>query len=268
MIPPDEDIEFIAVLAAPVTPGKKNAKVQITFVGNLQPLLLEIEGDITMAIKADPPYVGGARGDENQGVVSVASVDGKPFTILSSGGRPPSFLGFNPEVDAPRSEYTLRWNLGQIEDLPRHVWWAVFTDHPDCPVLPLRIRNPATGARADMERYIRHWRFDESLINAERLEPGRKVVLEFVLKHYNPRARGVVQQPRWGEIQSVVALSDDLEVAYISSEPLSDQDIKVLFSVTPKTDTAGPIYDLIQVTTSTGRGTFGLLSLVATSSDG
>lgn len=263
-IPPGGMLPFTAVLAAPTTPGNKNAKVQITFVGNLPPLIVELEGDITMAIKADPPYVGGPKGKQPAGTVVVRSVDGKPFSILESGGRAPVFVGFDPSKQAPRSEYTLRWNIAWVDDLPRHIWWVVFTDHPDCPVLPLRIRNDATGSRADLERFERHWRFDETILNAEMLQTGRPVTLEFVLKHYNPRARGAVQQPQWGVIKSLSSLSGDLKLGYISTTVLSQEDVKVLFTVTPTGTQQGPVYDLIEVETATGRGTFGLLAVIST----
>ena len=262
VIPAGSELSFTSVLAAPTTPGIKNAKVQISFEGQLKPLLVEIEGDITMAIKADPPYVGGAKGDESSGTVLVKSVDGAPFTILSSGGAAPVFIGFDPAKDPPQSTYRLRWNIAGIDDLPRHIWWAIFTDHPSCPVLPLRIRNPQTGSRADMERYTRHWRFDESIINAERIEAGSPVTLELVLKHYNPRARGAIQQPQWGAVRSVNSLSGKLEVEYLGSTVLTTEEVKVLFSVRPASGATGPLYDLIEVRTETGQGTVGLLTLI------
>ena len=268
VIPPNEELAFTSVLAAPTTPGNKNAKVQISFAGQVKPLLVEIEGDITMAIKAAPPYVGGAKGDEEAGTVLVESIDGKPFSILSSGGRTPVFIGFNPTTDPPRSKYRLSWNLTQITDLPRRVWWVIFTDHAKCPVLPLRIRNSATGSRADMERYTRHWRFDESIINAEHVQTGATVTLELVLKHYNPRARGAIQQPQWGEIRSMTSLSGDLDVTYISSSALSGEEVKILFSVSPGSGVTGPLYDLIEVETVTGKGTFGLLALIGSDPEG
>lgn len=262
VIPPGGMLPFTAVLAAPTTPGNKNAKVQITFVGTLPPLVVELEGDITMAIKADPPYVGGPKGKQPAGTLVVRSVDGKPFSILESGGRPPAFVGFDPSEQTPRSEYTLRWNISLVNDLPRHIWWVVFTDHPDCPVLPLRIRNDATGSRSDMERFDRHWRFDETILNAQMLETGRPVTLELVLKHYNPRARGAVQQPQWGVVKSMRSLSGDLKIDSISTAILSKEDVKLVFTITPTGAHRGPIYDLIEVETATGKGTFGLLAVV------
>lgn len=262
VIPPGAELSFSSVLAAPTTPGIKNAKIQITFSGQLKPLLVEIEGDITMAIKADPPYVGGAKGDESSGTVLVKSVDGAPFTILSSGGAAPVFIGFDPATDPPQSSYRLRWDIAQINDLPRYIWWAIFTDHPDCPVLPLRIRNSQTGSRADMERYTRHWRFDESIINAERIEAGKPALLELVLKHYNPRARGAIQQPQWAEVRSVKSLSGALEVQYLGSTVLTTEEVKISFSVRPAAGAAGPLYDLIEVRTETGQGTVGLLAMI------
>lgn len=261
VIPAGGTLPFTAILTAPTTPGVKNAKVQITFDGNARPLVLEIEGDVTMPIKATPPYVGGPKGDQMSGLVTIRSIDRRPFRVLASGGAPPVF----PQGVAsaqPRDSYTLRWDIARIRDLPRHIWWVVFTDHPDCPVLPLRIRNAATGSRADMERYERHWRFDESLVNAQRIAPGESVTLELVIKHYNPRARGAVQKPSWGVVKSLRSRSTDLDLRLVGSSPSSAEEVRVTFTATPAPGRTGPLEALLELETETGSATCQFLALV------
>ncbi len=261
VIPAGGTLPFTAILTTPTTPGVKNAKVQITFDGNPRPLVLEIEGDVTMPIKATPPYVGGPKGDQMSGLVTIRSIDRRPFRVLASGGAPPVF----PQaVDSaqPRDSHTLRWDIARIRDLPRHIWWVVFTDHPDCPVLPLRVRNAATGSRADMERYERHWRFDESLVNAQRIAPGESVTLDLVIKHYNPRARGAIQKPGWGVVKSLRARSADLDLRLVGSSPISAEEVRVTFTATPAAGHVGPLEALLELETETGSATCQFLALV------
>ncbi|MCH8835857.1 MAG: hypothetical protein IH925_07905, partial [Proteobacteria bacterium] len=69
--------------------------------------------------------------------------------IVSIDGRPPVFAdGFDPASGVPRSAYTVRWHVPprSIDDCAgARLWWVVETDHPDCPILPLRIRHECTG---------------------------------------------------------------------------------------------------------------------------
>ena len=262
VIAPGASLEFEAVLLAPRTPGVKEAKVQIVFEGGLRPITLVLEGDVTMAIKATPAYVGGERGKESAGTMQLQSIDGRTFSIISAGGEAPRYVGFDPSTHPLQTTYRLAWDIGRIQDLPRHVWWVVFTDHPDCPVLPLRIRNDLTGSRADMERYARYWMFDENIVNAERLQSGRSVDLDVVIKHYNPQGRGAVERPDWLNVVSVRSLSPDASAALLSVEPLSQDELRVTFQFTPRAGFSGPVYALVAIETATGIGECAVLALV------
>ena len=261
-IPPGGTLEFEAVLAAPRTPGVKNAKVQIILEGGHRPLTMELEGDVTMAVKAMPAYIGGPRGEKNTGVVQLQALDGKPFSIISAGGEKPRYVGFNPKSDAPQSRYTLQWDVSKINDLSRHVWWVVYTDNPKCPVLPLRIRNELTGSKADMGRFQRYWMFDENIVNAEQLAAGVGVDLDVVIKHYNPRGRNQVVRPEWRAVKSIRSLSPDVTVQLLSTKVVSKDETRVLFRVTPRRDFSGPLYGLVALETETGVGEFAVLAFV------
>ena len=58
------------------------------------------------------------------------------------------------------------------------------------------------------------------------------------------------------------SLSGDLKIDSISTAILSKEDVKLVFTITPTGAHRGPIYDLIEVETATGKGTFGLLAVV------
>jgi hypothetical protein len=77
------------------------------------------------------------------GQVRLEAVDGKPFRVLRSQGAPPEFVGFDPARDAPRSQYTIRWDLTRFgTEIP---WfWVIETDRVDCPVIDARIQHAST----------------------------------------------------------------------------------------------------------------------------
>ncbi len=261
VLQPNGSIELGATLKAPATPGVKNAKVQVVFESG-NPLTFELEGDVAMAVRATPAFIGGPRGQEMSGNVQIRSSDGRAFRILGVCDQAPAYVGFDPASDPPKSSYILRWNLNGMPDLGKRIWWVVFTDHPDCPVLPLRIRNAATGARADAARFERHWLQDESFVNAQTLIAGVPAEMSVVIKHYNPRARNAVQKPSWREVLAVSSGNPDLRFEYLGSMPISDEEVRVRFRVTPKSTIRGPTETFFTVTTATGSGPFTLGAVV------
>ena len=259
VLAPGEAIDFEVNLDAPRTPGVKEAKVQLMLEGGLPPVQLTLTGDVTMAIKATPPYIGGVKGDQSNGVIELESNDGRPFTILSAGGVVPPDGG---QESASRSKHALSWNLADGPDLSSHLWWVVYTDHPDCPVLPLRIRNPMTGSRADMARYERFWMFDENVVNAGRIKAGESVELDVVIAHYNPRGRGAVVNPLWRNVKGVRSLTPKAHARMTAVTPISQDEVRVAFSFLPEAGTTGPLYAFVEVETDTGTGRFAVLALV------
>ena len=255
MLAPGESMDFDATLEAPRTPGVKDAKVQLVVEGGLRPVEIVVSGDVTMAIKAVPPYIGGVKGDQNRGEVRLESLDGRAFKILSSGGLAP------PSGDAG-AEWTLGWDLDRGPDLSTHIWWVIFTDHPECPVLPLRIRNPKTGYQSDSNRFERFWSFDERIVNAGTIEAGAASEHDVVIAHYNPRKRGAVENPMWRNVKAVRSLSPEVTARMIAVTPISRDELRVRFSITPAADFSGPLHAFLEIETETGVGAFPLLAVV------
>jgi len=261
VIQPQDSIELGATLKAPATPGIKNAKVQVIFSTG-SPLTFELEGDVAMAVRATPAFIGGPRGKEMVGNVQIKAGDDRPFTILGVCDQSPLYVGFNPASESPRSSYVLRWNLDRLTDLGKRIWWVVYTDHPECPVLPLRIRNAATGARADAARFERHWLQDESFVNAQRLVAGVPAEFSVVIKHYNPRGRNAVEKPAWRDVRSVSSGNPEVRFEYLGSTAISDEEVRVRFRVTPGETMRGPTETFFTVTTATGSGPFTLGAVI------
>ena len=258
VLAPGESIDFLAELSAPRTPGLKEAKVQIIVDGGLPPLTLQVIGDVAMPIKAAPTYVGGPKGDTMRGTVRLESKD-VPFNIISAGGAPADHVS---PTESSSKVHDLYWNLEDGFDLDSRIWWVVYTDHPECPVLPLRIRNPLTGSRADMARYDRHWMFDENVVNAGRIRAGEPVEFDVVIAHYNPRGRGQVVKPTWRNVLSVTSATPGVDSRMVAVTPISRDEIRIRFSITPDPGTSGPLYAFVDVETDTGTGRFAVLALV------
>ena len=91
---------------------------------------------------------------------------------------------------------------------------------------------------------------------------GIPVNLDVVIKHYNPRGRGQVARPQWRAVKGIRSLSSDATVQLVSTEPLSDEEVRVVFQLPPRLGFSGPLYALVALETDTGVGEFAVLAFV------
>lgn len=151
VIPPGGTAKFDAKLGASVVPGPRKATVKILAEGFGQALELDVRGEVAMPLRAVPSAITPPPGGPGKGRFVIESVDRKPFRVLSCGGEPPVFLGFDPSKDQPKATYVLRYDL---ESLPRERWpafWVVETDRADCPVLGLKVRDERFVQRTELK---------------------------------------------------------------------------------------------------------------------
>ena len=251
VIAPGATLEIEASLAAPRVPGDKEAVVFISFA-NAAPVQAKIKGEVRLPILATPPFVDALR-DVVSGTITLKSTDGKPFTVLESGGKAPVFMEFDPAKDAPRAEYRIAWSLAGRTPEQMPLWWFVWTDRADCDAIPLRVRDEATGSKNDMDRFKRFWIVKESLVMAGRGSVGAPHKAEIELEHYNPPKRGRVENPAWREVRAVKSLNADLEVKFVGKRDAGADGCMLEVELTAKR--AGPIEGLLEIETATGKGT-------------
>lgn len=257
-------VELLATLDVPGTPGEKEAKVFITFEGYPAPVMAMLKADASLAVRSTPAYIDALK-KVTSGTLSVAAADGKPFRIVTAGGVAPVFVDFDTAKDEPRSSYTLRWtaSTATCEEMP--LWWVVETDRVDCPLVPLRVRHECTGSRADPTKATRYWFIPEPLGVAGRVAVGQSVVLPITIEHYNAAGRGAVVRPEWSQVLAVRSLSPQLVASLEGVRPGNKEDVAVLVRVAPAEGVSGIVYGLIEIETTTGRGSVAV-SMQATAS--
>jgi hypothetical protein len=251
VVKPGESIELKAALKAPPVPGTKDAKVFIEVNEMPGAAIAMLEGEIVMPLLATPAFVDALKG-VTAGTIQVRAADGMPFRILSVAGGAPAFEGFDPRTDAPRAEYTLRWNLAGLAQLP--IWWVIETDRADCPMIPLRVRNEATGSRYDMERMSRFWIVKDQIALGGLMTVGVPTEVTVELEHYNPRESGKVVAPAWRDVKGVQSGSPLLNAEVVEVKPLGDDHLEVKLRVTAKEGAAGLLAAPMTITTATGAG--------------
>ena len=142
-IPPGGQVELEAMLDATPNTGPKTAVIKVLVEGYPVIKKIDLRAEIALRIRATPPFINAVRGQNRQGRTIVQSNDGQPFRICSLQGMPPTFIGFDPTKDAPRSKYVLTYDLENVaEPFPRYL--LIETDQPDVPIVDLYLRHEST----------------------------------------------------------------------------------------------------------------------------
>lgn len=252
-IPPGGALDLDAALVAPRQPETKTSKVFLRIQGVDQPIQLKLTGDVTLPIKATPPFANALKGTTS-GFIRLASMDGVSFTVLSSNGRNPVFQAFNPTTDAPRNSYSVAWSIAGMvcETIPR--WWVFETDRADCPLVPCRVRNECTGSRRDQERFTRFWSFSDYLLDGGAVTAGEPFTLHVDLNHTNPRGRGEIVAPTWKNVLGAASQSLVATATLLSVTPVDEETVSIAIEVVVKKGYSGLLYIPVSVSTETGAG--------------
>ena len=131
--------------------GVKQAAVSMIFEGVDTPMRVGLQAEVAYSVVARPvPYIT-TFGPGNQfdparlaGTFRLESVDGEPFEVRSVQGETPSFVGFDPASESPRSAYELRYDFRGLAANAVPKYLLVETDREDCPLVDLRVRHPST----------------------------------------------------------------------------------------------------------------------------
>ena len=143
-------IDFSTTMTMKSGLGEKKEKITIYFEPDGQrAAVVYFTAVVSLPIKLDPPHLAASDrvNDQwvqtRQGEITLTALDGRPFSVLRTHGLPPDFVGFDPAVDAPRAQYTIRWDLDRFEGVIPW-FWVIETDRPDCPIIDARVRHSST----------------------------------------------------------------------------------------------------------------------------
>ena len=260
-IPPGGTLDLEAALVAPRQPQEKTSRVFLRIQNVEQPIVLQLRGDVTLPIKAAPAFADALKG-KTSGAIKIESMDDVPFTVMSSNGAKPVFLGFDPAKDAPRSTYTLAWSIAGIgcEAIPR--WWVFETDRADCPLVPCRVRNECTGSTRDGSRFDRFWIFSDYLLDGGEVKAGEAFTLKVDLEHMNPRGRGAVVAPNWNKVLSAASQGAQAQATLESSAAVDSETTSITLRIVVDETYRGLLYVPVTVTTETGSGVVDVIAKV------
>ena len=158
--------------------GPSKATLRFVFLGN-DIVNVPVEVMFTRPVKADPTWIDFRR-DGDQGILKLRSLDSRAFRVLSVQGVPvPSAsAALLQEVPWDLSSYdTETCTNSEGERMPS--WIVVQTDHPDAPIVDVRVRkdgctNPDIPGDGDS----RAWMILDQRVVLGELSPGEKQIYE------------------------------------------------------------------------------------------
>lgn len=236
-IPAGGSIELRAVMKAQSAPGKKGADIKVLIDGYSQVVPIQLKQEVSLPVRVSPSYLNVVKGMPTTGRTVIESVDKQPFTICAVGGKKPNLVGFDPEKDAPRSQYLLDWDF-ERDFAPGEAkrYWIIETDREDCPLVDIFVRHETTVLipRGIAPTEYRH--------TFGRQEQGS--TYDFVLELTKMSA---------GETIVAAASSSSAARVELVDSKLEGDVMRVFLRVVPNADVLGVTWIPFMVYSSTGR---------------
>ncbi len=236
VIPPGAFIEFKTEMEMKTGLGAKKEKVTLFFEGyGGTQVIFFYNAEVARPVRVVPPYVD-AGNQRRTGSVEVTSLDNKPFRILKAHGLSPQFVGFDPATDEPRTRYTLKWDMSQFDGQRVPWFWVIETDHPDAPIVDVRLRHDSTRPVRDKTR---SWAPKDQRILVDLVRNGESI--EIITKHEYARNR--TPQPQTARVQNLSAILDVELVGVEQKGRLLEFHVRI----TPRNAPLGMLYEHINV---------------------
>ncbi len=193
VIPAQGSIELPITMKVAASTGIKVASITFTFGAGLAPARVDMQGEICFPVRAtsidfvtaarvpfinafgDPANPQGSVSPPLSGAVTVESVDGAAFRVLSVMGQPTEFVDASDSASTPRTSHEVRYNFEGLacEKIPPFL--VIATDHPKAPVIDIRVRHKCS-------RIAPRIPFAEYRANLGAVVPGSSIPFEFELK--------------------------------------------------------------------------------------
>jgi hypothetical protein len=232
VIPARGSLEMPVTLQVPSTTGIKQAAVNMLLSTGAGPRLT-LRAEAAYAVRTIPPFINAFDRPENTaGVIVLQSNDHKPFRVLSVAKAPPVFVSGAGPGDEPTNKHVVRYDLAQYscEAMPR--WILVETDHPDAPLVEMRVRHRCSKLKHQLQPGDLTLNFDGWIANAGRIPPGSKGTFSIEIKDFSG-----------GKVDAVVSLSPDFRTAILEQRRGDGNRLQITAEVIPLTGKTG-VFDI------------------------
>ncbi len=231
-IPPKGAIGIPMTLQVPSTTGEKKAAVNIVFAPQVRGPRLTLRAVSAYPVQARASSVGpetlwidALKPEGMTGRIRLVASDDRPFNVLSVNGAPPSFIGSS----TASTEQVVAYDLTGETQASMPKWMMIETDHPEAPMLEMRVRHRWSMLPHQFKDYTVKVQFDGYIANVGRLAPGSTAEFTVELKQFRGRT---LQMLRSGDPR--------FEVMLLSQTQGDGDRVKVVGALRPKADVRGP----------------------------
>lgn len=246
VVPAHGKLEFPVKMKVSST-GQKLAAVHVVVTdaaGEDSLLKVDLRAEVVYSIRAvtqNPPggtwdpYIDASRDPTRvRGEITVSSLDGKPFRVLSVGARAPTFVDWTPDAP-PKASYRVRYDVSapDCESMPRYL--IIETDRPDAPLIDVRVRHQCTHIRPRL--HLAEFRANAGIFSASNpgtfeieLKPG---VFEAATRENAAAQRKLIALPGPVDIVGVTSLRNDV-IAELVDQKSDGEHKLVTVRLTPK----------------------------------
>ncbi len=249
VLQPGESVEMEVSVKAKKFPGPTQNQVSIFVDGFAVPAKLFALGEIAYGVKSTPIYVDMMT--KTAGSIMLESTDGRKFKVLAVNGSAPVFEGFDPEKDEVGTQYTVKYDFTGVDPTTLPKWWVVETDHPEAPVVDLRVLHPAIWNNAAQQMQNATWQLGEDrvLAGAMRVGESKEITMHLQARPVDPN-----------QLPKLSTASEYVGVEYVSGGMDTDG-YGVTFKVTLKKQPEGKtlLNEPVQIDFMGFENTFSLL---------
>ncbi len=224
VIPPRGALGIPATLQVPNTTGLKQAAIN-GVLDNQQQFRLTLAAVAAYPVRTDPLYIDALSPEGMTGEVVLESTDGRPFRVLSVNGRPAMLR----TEDAAAERHVVAYDLTGETQASMPKWMLFETDHPEAPMIEMRIRHQWSMLPHQYPGYRVSIQFDGYIANLGAVKPGVPAVFDMQLKHFA------------GEKLMAIRSGDPRFEASVLAQTAGDDDrVRITASVTPGEGVTGP----------------------------
>ena len=219
--------------------GPINQTLTVWYIGARKPIKIPVKAEVTLPIKAEPFFINmaapvninGKNVIPTTGEITLKSVDGKPFRVVSAGGKPPVLASGDANNSA--TNHIVTWDFTNTPDEDIQPWWIIETDHPEARLIDIRVLHPKLIQ--EMVQNQGPWTLAPDRVIVSNLAPGES---------YERTIR--LLKTKGQHIESVEAASPMLKVELID-ERVVGNGIEATIRVTATSDARGLIRSMLTV---------------------
>lgn len=159
LVPAHGSLSFPVSMKVSAT-GAKMASVTVVLEGYDAAIRIDLRAEVVYPIRAitqntpegswDPFIDADKNPARVRGEITISSLDGKPFRVLSVGLKPPQFVDWDA-TKPPKASYRAKYDIAapDCDSMPRYL--IIETDRSDAPLIDMRVRHKCTQIKPKIQ---------------------------------------------------------------------------------------------------------------------